>query len=264
VSLLNYHGTCTVYAQLVESSGTPAPAVFGGTVSRLLSVPVDLGAASTLDAGSGDFAVAWDGPPGSHVIVRYTGDTSDEDIDTLTQNWQETVLAPDGTACGGDDRQPTHAGITVDPTPRCINQQGDRSGWQVRISYDDAGTATTHTVTESLDGPPPGYVPCTVDVTAFAATWTGTAAAPAAELAFTGTDSDLAGCDQWTYQVRTLTTTACGDGPQDTAPAKAEPVDVNLTCADPPAVGWTMHVGYERPDGTPASFDLVITGQVPQ
>jgi hypothetical protein len=207
--------------------------------------------------------VSW--APSSDVQVQYTGSASDGEVNALTQNWQETILAPDGTACGSDTRQPTHAGITVTTGPRnCIAQQGDQTGWQVRISYDDTGTARTHTVTENLTGTPPSYVACRVDPTVFAAAWAGTAFTPAVQLTFSGQSADLAGCSGWTYQVVTPTPTPCSNQIDD-VPPQLLVTPIGLTCTDPPTeTGWTVHITFVRPNGKPGPpLDVDVVGPVP-
>jgi hypothetical protein len=261
VSLLQYRGTCTVYIQLVESSSDPAPEFFGGTVSPVEQTDVNLGAPTTLGAGAGDFDVSWNGPPGSHVVVQYTGSFADSDVSSLTQNWQESVLAPDGTVCGTDNEQPTHSGITIDPSASCVNTQPG-NGWTVKISYDDAGTTNTNgPFTESLNGGPPGYVPCTVDQSHFDAKWVGTTDQPAAELSFNGNNHDLDGCSGWSYDLLAPDSSTCNSvsGPDPTSP-----VDINATCSSQPSSGdWTIRVSYSGPEGSRQPFTVVVGGNPP-
>jgi hypothetical protein len=263
VSLLQFHGTCTVYIQLVENSANPNPKFFGGTLSDVRQADVALGEATTLDATESDFDVAWDGPPGSHVVVKYVGSYDNATVADVTQNWRETILAPDGTSCGSDDRQPTRGGITFDPDSSCVNSQPG-GGWQVRISYDDAGTSDTHSLTKNLSGPPPGYVPCTVDQSKFAGTWAGTHNKPAAELTFSGNDADLSGCNAWSYTLIAPGDVECGDGPRATDPSTADPVTINVGCDSVPAdTGWSIKVTYRNPNNSSATFNVTVSGTPP-
>jgi hypothetical protein len=264
VSLIFYHGDCTVYAQLIESGSDTDPKYFGGTPSPVLTTSLTLGQATTLDAKASDFVTSWSGPPGSHVVVRYGGTYDDATVGALTQNWHETVLAPDGSACGSDDEQPTRAGITFDASAACVDAQPS-DGWTVTISYDDAGTSDTHTLTRSLKGPPPGYVPCTIDKSAFGAQWAGTHAQPSAALQFTGKDTDLAGCSGWTYTLHTPGGDDCGTGPAGTAPDGPQPVTIAVSCSTAPdgAADWTITVGYQNPDQSHGSFAVTVSGSPP-
>jgi hypothetical protein len=264
VWLTQYHGSCTVYAQLVESSSDPDPKVFGGTPSPVLQADLTLGQPSTLDATRQDFDVTWSGPPGSHVLVKYSGNYDDATVGDLTQNWHETLLAPDGSACGTDSEQPTHAGISFDASAVCVNAQ-PKAGWSVAISYDDAGTTDTQTVSENLAGPPPGYVPCAVNQANFSATWAGTHANPAAELDFKGNGGDLAGCSAWTYTLLAPGGTACGSGPDGTAPDGPQPVTIAPTCSTPPDGNndWSIRLGYQNPDHSSGTLTVAVGGTPP-
>ncbi|MGN6605404.1 MAG: hypothetical protein ACTHMS_00140, partial [Jatrophihabitans sp.] len=267
VSLLQYNGACTVHLGLVESPGTPNPKLFGGIPTTLPDQDIALGQPETLDAQGSDFAVTWTST--SDVQVQYTGSHRDDEVAALTQDWQETLLAPDGTTCGSGTRQPTHDGITVQTQQSCIDTQGQTPGWKVQLSYADTGTSNTHTYTETLVGTPPTYRPCNIanGNPPFTATWDGTAAAPVAHLQFTGADADVAGCSGWTYSVQTPQpdTADCGDGPQNTSPSAESPdIRINLTCQTAPSDGWSVHITFQRPNGHTDSVDVDITGPVPQ
>lgn len=268
VDLLQYNGSCTVNVHLVESGAVGSgPEVFGGTTSPLISQTVDLGHASTLDAGQGDFSAAWDKHDGSSALVRYTGGHSDGDLDQITQNWQENLVAPNGASCGSSGQTPTHSGIFVDVNPAsCVNDFGSQTGWQVTVSYVDKGTSNQHSFTYTLDGTPPGYIPCTVSASNFSAAWSGTGDQPSVDVTFTpDSNSDLDGCANWQYTVVNTTQQSCGSNePDGGRPDHGNNVTtVPVNCDTTISTLWHVRIDYAGPEGQRNPLIVQIDGTPP-
>jgi hypothetical protein len=244
VDLLSYNGTCTVQLDLREGSNALDPAVFGGTTAPKFSANVNLGKASTLSAGSGDFKAAFSardasGNTGSFVQVRYAGFHSDNQVGQLADRWSLQLSAPDGTPCGSSSAQPTHSGTYFPVNQTCINEQGDQNGWRVSVSYFDRNTDNQHEQDYTLNSTPPGYVPCTVSASNFAAAW---ASDPTVDITFDPSGAQIAGCSAWGYSVRNATQSECGSANQDPG-SIAVAIDTDRDeCTPGPA--WSVTISY--------------------
>ena len=268
VDLLQYNGTCTVTVHLAESPGSSTP-VFGGTTSPAITTSVDLGHASTLDAGQGDFSAQWDSHDGSSVLVQYVGDKSDSDVAAITQNWQEALYAPDGTFCGSSNQQPTAHGIYLDVNPAsCVNDFGSQTGWRTTVSYYDKGTSNQHSYSYTLAGTPPGYVPCTVSASDFAAAWDTTADPnnPTITVTFTAdANTNLAGCSGWSYTIIRNGAQDCGSGePDGGSPAHGNQTTIRVTCDTPLGLSWQVRIDYSGPEGPRSGLFTSVQGDPPQ
>ena len=267
VDLLQFNGSCTVNIHLAESGPNGSdPEVFGGTTSQLISTSVDLGHASTLDAGPGDFSTSWNGHDGSSVLVSYTGGHSDGDVTQITQNWQETIFAPDGTQCGSSTQMPTHNGVFVDVTPAsCVNNFGNQPNWRIVVSYQDRGTSNSHSYPYTLSGEPPGYIPCTVSSDNFTAAWSGTGDQPSVDVTFTPGNSDLRGCSNWQYTVVNTTQQGCGSGkPDNDNPNSGNNVTtVAVNCDTTISTLWHVQIDYSGPEGQRNPLSVQIDGTPP-
>ncbi|HEY8301565.1 MAG TPA: hypothetical protein VIG48_06685 [Jatrophihabitans sp.] len=271
VDLLTYNGSCTVTVQLKESAHGSAPLVFGGTSSPVVTEPVDLGHATTLDAGQGDFSAQWDSHDGSSALVRYTGNHSDSDLAQITQGWQESLAAPNGTPCGSGSQQPTHGGIYVDVNPAgCVNLYGNQGGWQVTISYYDKGTANQHSFTYTLDGTPPGYIPCQVSGSNFAAAWDQNSDPnnPTVTVDYTKNNGDkLDGCSNWNYTIVKNAVQGCGSAePNGGSPDHGNGQTTVQSNCDTQALGlnFSLRIDFTRPDGSGDSYTINVSGSPPQ
>ncbi len=263
VSLLTLGGSCSVSVALVEAPGSKAPLVFGGTTSPVITHQVDLANASTLDANQGDFAVGFDNAGGrSNVRVRYQGGTSDSDVSQITTGWTEQVFAPNGTGCGSDTSQPTHAGIEVAVSATCVNRFGGQtSGWTVKVGYQDTAGGASHSFTYQLSGGPPTYQPCTVAASDFTATWAGTAAAPAVGVTYSGGAANLAGCSNWIYVLKDTTGKTCGS--QNPGTPSTQEVGITDTCSSTRTNAWTVTVGYIDTAGDQQATTPIPVGGTP-
>jgi hypothetical protein len=249
VDLLQYNGSCTVRVVLVESGATTGTKVFGGTTSPVISTTVDLGHASTLDAGQGDFAVNWSATQNGYVRVRYTGGKSDQQVAAMTQGWSEQVNAPGVGSCGSSGSQPTHDGILIAVDSDCIKKYGGRDGWTVAIAYFDRGTSQQHSYTEQLTGTPSGFVPCTVNGT-FTAKWAGDYRRPVILVDYTpGSGDNLDGCVDWNYVANDPIQGSCGSVANQGPSTGEITIVVDEGCRQnmTPA-GWTVDVSWDGPD----------------
>jgi hypothetical protein len=265
--LQGFYGTCTVHIWLVED-GSP-PFVFGGVRSPELTHDVDLGKPTYANAGPGDFALNWSsqGGSGSFAELRYTGSLSESDLGQLTQNWTETLFAPNGTQCGTANHQPgktdqTAAYLPVDST--CIKQFGGDSGnWTVNVKYQNSVDGTTQgpfTVAQGLQGPPPGYQPCTP--TGFQAAW-GQAIADGVAVTVADT-SKFAGCTNWQYTLNDSTSAACTSPKDNNDPSTQPPVTIPINCGTAPDNNWTVVVQWTDPAGNQHTSDPIpVTGTPP-
>jgi hypothetical protein len=263
VDLLAYNGTCTVTLALREGDNARDPAVFGGTTSPRFSTTVNLGRASTLDAGSGDFTAEWSRHNGSSALVKYTGPKTDGQVGQLTQQWSEQLSAPDGTACGSATAQPSHSGMYIEVNPAsCVNDFGDQNGWRVTVSYYDRNTNNQHTQGYTLNSTPPGYIPCTVSAGNFAAAW---ASDPTVNLTFNPSGAQIDGCSDWQYSVRNATTTECGS---DVGNPRSFGIAVQTTRDEcTPGLGWSVQISYRDPSGQRHTLGqltpILVTGTPP-
>ncbi|HEY2298006.1 MAG TPA: fibronectin type III domain-containing protein [Jatrophihabitans sp.] len=270
VDLLQYNGTCTVTVHLAESPGATSTPVFGGTTSPAITRTVDLGHASTLDAGQGDFSAQWDKHDGSSVLIQYTGTKSDNDVAAIAENWQEALYAPDGTFCGSSTQQPTSHGIYLDVNPAsCVNDHGDQTGWHTTVSYYDKGTPNQHSYSYTLAGTPPGYVPCTVSASNFAAAWDSTADPnnPTITITF-GADgnTNLAGCSNWSYTIIKDVSQTCGSAePDGGSPASGNnQTTMQVKCETPLGLTWQVRIDYNGPEGPRNGLYTTVQGEPPQ
>jgi hypothetical protein len=267
VSLLLYHGSCTVSIALVESQNSRPPLVFGGTVSPTASTNVALGSASQLNAQQSDFSADWStAGGGSNVRVKYEGTLSDSDVSQITNSWAETVHAPNGTNCGSSSAQPTSRGIDVAVDPNCVNRFGSQTGWSVTVSYHDASDGGGHgPFSYSLTGGPPTYQPCTVAASDFDATWTGTSATPAVQVKFNGDQSALAGCTGWAYLLKDPGGDSCGTPPAPPDPQHDRTAVIPLSCTtSPSADNWSVSISYTDTAGNAQALSsITVTGALP-
>jgi hypothetical protein len=254
LSLLSFHGDCTVTVVLRESSGTTTP-VFGGA-TKVLSGGFTVGDATTYDAAASDFSAEWDGSvAGSQVLVKYRGTTfTDTQVAQLTADWEVTVRGPGGEDCGTRTQQPTGDGIDVAASVDCVRQFGDRTGWSVDISYRDEGAATRHDVPGShlLEGAPPGYQPCAPGT--FIAAW-GAAQSDGVTVTYTGDQAQLAGCSGFTYTLQDETGGSCTV--QSDVDPKLPDV-IQPACATPIADGWSVAISWhnDNTNGTGNAPDI--------
>jgi hypothetical protein len=260
VDLLQYNGTCTVNIKLAEAGATSGPEVFGGTTSPLVTGTVDLGHASTLDAGQGDFAAAWVNDQGaSGVAVKYQGQRTDDQVGQITYGWQETLFDPNGNVCGSAAQQPTHEGIVFDADAGCVNDQGNNTGWRATVTYSDKANGAQHSFSYSLSGTPPTYTPCTVPVTAFQAAW----AADGSENVVVGFDpsgADLRGCSDWQLTVNDAVQTDCGDS---TATPDPSGVTIPIKNSCTPSLGYSVSISYRDPAHQSHTLGPILVGGTP-
>lgn len=263
IDLLSYNGTCTVQLALDEGSNALDPAVFGGTTSPKFSANVNLGRASTLSAGPGDFSPSFNaqdgnGNAGAFVEVSYTGSRSDNQVGQLADRWSLQLSAPDGTPCGSSSDQPTHSGTYFPVNQACINTQGGQAGWRVSVSYFDRNTSNQHEQDYTLNSTPPGYVPCTVSTTNFAATW---ATDPTVDITFDPSGAQITGCSAWAYSVRNATQTECGSA-NDAPGTIAVPIDITRgECTPGPA--WSVTISYRDTAGGQQSLAPILVAGTP-
>jgi hypothetical protein len=264
VDLLAFNGSCTVNLALREGSNVRDPAVFGGTTSPKFSTTVNLGRATTLDAGSGDFSADWrrtddNGNTGSFVLVRYTGVESDNQVGQIADRWSLQLFAPDGTACGSSDAQPTHSGVYFGVNPAsCVNEFGSQTGWRVSVSYYDTNTNNQHQQDYTLDSTPPGYVPCSVSAGNFAAAWAND---PSVDLTFDPSGAQIAGCSGWDYSVRNASQTECGS-------ANGDPGAISIAIATQrdectPGLAFSVVISYRDPAGRSHTLAPILVGGTP-
>ncbi|MDT4904499.1 MAG: hypothetical protein QOH52_2515 [Pseudonocardiales bacterium] len=257
--LLNYHGLCTATVVLRENGA--APLVFGGIPSPPVSKSITVGEPSTYNAKQTDFSAQWDKTaPGSQVLVKYEGTTyNDNELGQLTDSWQETITAPNGTACGNSTTQPTSAGINIAADPQCVAKYGNVDGWHVDISYGDAGTSTRHVLSPYvLTGAPPSYQPCTP--TGFQASWNANPST-GATVTGGGDPTALAGCSSFKYVLQDQAGNACGA--PDTAPNPPAASIIPISCQTQPADGWTVHITWTDTAGNPQANPDIPLGQPP-
>ncbi len=250
----HYFGTCQVTIALVEDAAGSGPKVFGGTTSPATTVSVDLGPPAAADVQAGELSPTWSG---GFVQLAYTGS---KDLSQLTQNWGETILAPNGTSCGSASSQPD-LDVAVDPS--CVNRFGDQAdGWSVSVSYQDRTDGDQHTVVAALGGAPPGYQPCTPG--ALTASWDPTRA-QGVNVATSAAPASLAGCSSWTYTIQDADGSQVCQTSTDATPS-APTTDISLaSCGTPPADGWTLSVSWNDTAGNGQDQGpLPITGDPPQ
>jgi hypothetical protein len=253
VSQLNkFFGGCAVSGQLQESPNSPQPEVFGGAVKPLGPTPFDLGAPSRSGAGQKDFTADWNNS-GSDVVITYNGNA---DLRTLTQDWSETVIAPDDQICGsGNDVPDKTATVHVDVL--CENQNPG-NGWQVSISYHDSvDGAAEGPFTYSL-GAPSGFAFCTP--TSFSASASGDTSAPKVDVA--KPDGDLSGCSRWSYDLLDQNNKSClapGGGGGGAAPPVTLDVDPNCDLTG----GLTLSISWVDPARVDHSRDVPVSGNWP-
>jgi hypothetical protein len=259
-----------VTVQLVESAGGSGPLVFGGTPSPVVNEPVSLGHATTLDAGQSDFSAQWDRHDGSSVQIRYQGPHSDGDLGQITTGWQESLTAPNGTPCGSANQQPTHGGFYLDVTPaNCVNLYGDQSNWHTTISYYDRGTATQHSFTYTLDGTPPGYIPCAVSGSNFTAAWDDTSDPdnPTVTVDYTRGGDQLDGCSNWEYTIVKDGVQGCGSAePNGGSPDHGDgQTTVQANCnTQTLGLSFQVRIDFTRPDGSGDQRVVNVSGYPPQ
>jgi hypothetical protein len=269
VNLLAFNGTCTVNLALREGAGARDPEVFGGTTSPSFSTGVNLGRASTLDAGQSDFTAAWGTRTDplnnkiSGTLLKYVGSRTDNQTGQVSSNWAESLTAPDGTQCGRNNAQATHDGVFVDLSGACLNQFGGQNGWHLTLSYSDKSNGGGHSFSYTLNGTPPNYhPPCTVAAANFAANWAGTPDAPAVTIDFDSHATALEGCSGWSYQLFKNEVQSCGTtaGP---APDAGQVV-VAATCDTTTlAVTWRIQITYDSDRGDARPISISVGGDPP-
>jgi Fibronectin type III domain len=247
LSLLFYNGACTVTLVLQEAGGSAGPLVFGGTLSPVVRVDFTIGAPTTYTASPGDFSAAWDSTqPGSVVRVESTPSApfTDDQIAQLTQNWHESLSAPDGTDCGSGAAQPTRAGILIGADAQCVHRFGSQPGWTVVLSYDDAGTTNTHSVTPSSQptGPPPGFVDCAPS--GFSAYW-GKQKSDGVTVSYAGDPNLLLGCSSFAYTLQDQNGATCGTPDSPPAPPGSSVINVSGQGCEP-ADGWKVAITWHN------------------
>lgn len=244
--LKNFFGDCKVTVGLVESPvpGAPDHPYFGAAPSPRPTAPVQLGAPTHADLSAADFKAEWSATQGSSAKITYTGD---KNLTSLTRDWTETVLAPDGsdTVCGTDqDEFGTVASVPV--TKDCIDQFGNGpKTWKVELSYRNRSDGTAgDTVTIDLPGSPPSYQPCDPDLSSFRASWGATRADGVTVTA----EGQLAGCSDWKYVLRS--SASPNDECNTVEDSHAPTIIIPASCAAPPTRNWTVAITWTRPDGT--------------
>jgi hypothetical protein len=188
---------------------------------------------------------------GSQALVNYVGTTfSDSELGRLTENWKETITAPNGDACGSSTLQPMAGGIHVLADAQCVRQFGTQAGWHVTISYADTGTTTRHDLDAyPLTGTPPGYQPCAP--LGFQAGWGATISA-GVSVTFGGDVTQLAGCSNFTYTLQ-LNGKDCGTPDANPDPPATSVIHVS-GCDTSTENGWTVRVQWHNDninDGKP-------------
>jgi hypothetical protein len=252
VSQLNqFFGDCSVSGQLSESASNPDPKLFGGTVKDVPAARVDLGAAARSGAGQSAFTVSWG--QGSDVHIDYTGTA---DLTSLTQNWTESVLAPNGSDCADPDGSATpDTDVHVDPA--CVNANAGKGQWTVRISYQDSTDGKAEgPFSYQLPNAPPNFAFCTPSN--FTASWSGNKPQPSVTLA--KPDGALGGCANWAYTLSDPTGADCPISGASGAP----PLTMSLQCGSAPSADdWTLHIAWTDPAGADQSADVKVGGTPP-